>query len=266
MSNDFSPCLSIVIPIFDEEDNIEPLLDELIEVLEGLGQSFEIICVNDASHDLSLEKLIDYAGHEDRLRVVSHRLNCGESAAMASGFQQSRGRYVVTMDGDLQNDPADIPLLLRRIEHQAADAVCGIRRQRRDDWVKKLSSRSANAFRNRVTGDRIADAGCTFRILRREALRELPVFNGMHRFLPTLLRFQGYQIEEMLVNHRSRKHGVSKYGIGNRLFRGILDCVAMRWWRQRCLLGNRGRELPAGRNNARQTAVLAEEKLSGEHQ
>jgi hypothetical protein len=137
------------------------------------------------------------------------------------------------MDADQQNDPADIPALLAAPKD--ADAVCGIRRQREDDWVKRISSRVANGFRNRVTKDTISDAGCTFRALRREALREIPVFNGMHRFLPTLMRLQGFTVVEIGVNHRPRTLGESKYGVGNRMFRGLVDCFAILWWRKRCL-------------------------------
>ncbi len=236
---DNSISLSVVIPIFNEEENVDPLLKELNAVLEKLELSFEIICINDASSDNSLAALEKLQEGYPALRVVSHKINCGESAATATGFQHARGRFIVTMDGDLQNDPADIPTLLHMIENRELAAVCGIRRRREDDWVKRISSRSANAFRNLVTGDKISDAGCTFRILRRAALREVPVFNGMHRFLPTILRFQGYEVTEQLVNHRPRTMGVSKYGVGNRLFRGIIDCIAMRWWQQRCVPATR---------------------------
>ncbi len=237
MDNNIS--LSVVIPIFNEEENVDPLLAELNAVLEKLELSFEIICINDASSDDSLTALAELQKRYPQLRVISHKVNCGESAATATGFQHARGKFVVTMDGDLQNDPADIPTLLHMIESQDLAAVCGIRRKREDDWIKRLSSRSANAFRNLVTGDEISDAGCTFRILRRAALREVPVFNGMHRFLPTILRFQGYEVTEQLVNHRPRTMGVSKYGVGNRLFRGIIDCIAMRWWHKRCVPATR---------------------------
>jgi len=227
--------LSVVIPIFNEEENVAPLLAELVPILKGLQQNFEVLCINDASSDRSLELLNELHNDYPELRVISHTVNCGESAATATGFQQAKGQFIVTMDGDLQNDPADIPALLALIKRNNLAAVCGIRRKREDDWVKRLSSRTANAFRNLITGDKIADAGCTFRILRRESLREIPVFNGMHRFLPTMLRFQGFAVEELLVNHRPRTMGVSKYGVGNRLFRGIIDCIAMRWWQKRCV-------------------------------
>jgi glycosyltransferase involved in cell wall biosynthesis len=166
-----------------------------------------------------------------------HNLNCGESAAEATGFAHARGEWIITIDADQQNDPADIPSLLEASKN--VDAVCGVRTKREDDFVKRISSRIANGFRNWVTGDVIADAGCTFRALRKEALREIPVFNGMHRFLPTLLRLQGFTVIEIPVNHRPRTRGESKYGIGNRMFRGLIDCFAIHWWRKRCLPTNR---------------------------
>lgn len=223
--------ISVVIPVYNEEENIEPLLDELFPILTTIGPGFEVICVDDASTDQSFSVLQEQKKKYSELRVVQHTINCGESAGEATGFFHARGDWIVTIDADQQNDPADIPALLEASKN--ADAVCGVRQQREDDWVKRISSKVANGFRNWVTGDIIADAGCTFRALRREALRELPVFNGMHRFLPTLLRIQGFTVVEITVNHRPRTRGESKYGIGNRMFRGIVDCFAILWWRKR---------------------------------
>jgi len=230
--------LSAVIPVYNDEDNLEPLIIELEGVLKALGRSFEIICVDDASRDRSLDVLRRLQQTRPHLRVVRHRINSGESAGEATGFQHARGDLIVTLDADQQNDPADIPRMLEALTADVV-AVCGVRRIREDDWVRRVSSRLANRFRNWVTGDRIADAGCTFRLLRRSALREIPVFNGMHRFLPTLLRFQGYQATEILVNHRARTRGKSKYGVGNRLWRGLRDCWAMRWYHARCVRSDR---------------------------
>jgi dolichol-phosphate mannosyltransferase len=228
------PELSVVIPVFNEEDNLRPLIEELEDVLKGLGRSFEVVCVDDKSTDRSLDVLDELRAARPWLRVACHRVNCGESAAEATGFEQAQGRLIVTMDADLQNDPHDIPMMLDALRDGVA-AVCGVRRKREDDWVRRWSSRIANGFRNWVTGDRIGDAGCTFRVLRRDALREVLVFNGMHRFLPTILRLQGYNVVEVLVNHRPRVKGQSKYGVGNRAWRGLVDCFAMRWYRRRCI-------------------------------
>ncbi|OGV48786.1 MAG: hypothetical protein A2X49_13750 [Lentisphaerae bacterium GWF2_52_8] len=230
--------ISVVIPVFNEEDNLEPLMLELQPVLDKTGRSYEVICVNDCSTDQSLEVLRRLQSSRPWLRIIRHTVNSGESAGQATGFAHARGEIIVTMDADQQNDPADIPSLLEALKEDVA-GVCGVRRKRRDTIVKKISSRLANAFRNTITGDRISDAGCTYRALRRSALWQLAAFNGMHRFLPTLLRLQGYKVLEILVNDRPRTRGYSKYGIGNRMWRGIVDCFAMRWFRKRSLRGAR---------------------------
>jgi dolichol-phosphate mannosyltransferase len=235
---DQQPDLSVVIPVFNEQDNLEPLIVELEGVLNGLGRRYEILGVDDRSTDSSLEILRRLKQTRPHLRVLRHGINSGESAGEATGFQGACAPILITMDADQQNDPADIPALLDALKDDVA-AVCGVRRIREDDWVRRLSSRIANGFRNWATGDRIADAGCTFRALRRAALREVPVFNGMHRFLPTLLRMQGYKVVEILVNHRPRTRGTSKYGVGNRAWRGFVDCLAMRWFRVRSVRADR---------------------------
>jgi len=230
--------LSIVIPIFNEEDNLELLLQEIRGAVDPLQLPYEIIAVDDRSTDGSFALLERLAKEHSMLVVVKHRINSGESAGQATGFRVARGEVIVTIDGDRQNDPADIPNLLQALG-EGVDCVCGIRRKREDDWVKRLSSRVGNGFRNAITGDKISDAGCTYRAIRRRALRDILVFNGMHRFLPTILRLQGFTVIEMLVNHRPRVAGVSKYGVGNRMWRGIVDCLAMRWYRARAISGNR---------------------------
>jgi len=229
--------ISVVIPVYNEEENLEPLLAELYPVLNQIGSAFEVICVDDASTDNSFAVLQKLTEKYAQLRIIQHRMNCGESAAEAAGFAKARGEWIVTMDADQQNDPADIPTLLQASGN--VDAVCGIRRKREDDWIKRISSRIANGFRNWATGDVIADAGCTFRAIRRDALVEVPIFNGMHRFLPTLLRLQGFKVAEIPVNHRPRTRGESKYGIGNRMFRGLVDCCAILWFRRRCFPAQR---------------------------
>jgi glycosyltransferase involved in cell wall biosynthesis len=230
--------ISVVIPVFNEQENLEPLIVELEQELNRLRLQYEIVCVDDRSTDQSLQKLQALQQGHPYLRVIRHLVNSGESAGQATGFAFSQGDVIITMDADQQNDPADIPAMLKAL-HSDIAAVCGVRRIREDDWIRRLSSKIANRFRNAITGDQITDAGCTFRALRRSALRELPVFNGLHRFLPTILRLQGYRVVEIAVNHRQRTRGTSKYGVGNRLFRGILDCIAMRWFRRRCVRGDR---------------------------
>ncbi|MGD2172408.1 MAG: glycosyltransferase family 2 protein [Gammaproteobacteria bacterium] len=230
--------LSIVIPVFNEEESLPILLEELATALGPLQRPYEILCIDDASTDSSASVLGELQKEYPGLRVATHRVNCGESAGQATGFQLARGKIIITMDADLQNDPADIPAFLEALTDEV-ECVCGIRKVRRDDLVKRFSSRTANRFRDLITGDRIQDAGCTYRAIRRRAVREILVFNGMHRFIPTLLRAQGYAIAEIPVNHRPRTRGYSKYGVGNRLWRGIRDCFAIRWYRARSLPADR---------------------------
>lgn len=232
------PELSVVLPIFNEAENLEPLLAEIEAALAPLGRRFEIVAVDDKSTDDGLTVLRNLQQSRPWLRVVAHTVNCGQSAAFATGFHHVRGDIAITLDADGQNDPADIPRLLAELK-PGIDAVCGIRQKREDSFVRRLSSRIANRYRNMVTGDRVTDAGCAFRAIRRETLAELPVFNGLHRFMPTILRWQGFVIKEIPVNHRPRTRGVSKYGVGNRLWRGIRDCMAMRWYRTRCIRARR---------------------------
>jgi dolichol-phosphate mannosyltransferase len=237
--------LSIVIPVFNEEDNLGPLVKEIESVMEKVGRKFEIIFVDDRSTDRSFEVLKELKKTRPFIRIIPHLINSGESAGEATGFANANGEIIITMDADQQNDPADIPALLDALKYDIA-AVCGVRRRRRDTIVKRISSRTANAFRNLMTGDRIVDAGCTYRAIRKSTLWQIQSFNGMHRFLPTLLRFQGYKVIEMLVNDRPRTRGKSKYGIGNRMWRGIMDCFAMRWMKKRALRGDRvGKEYSA---------------------
>ena len=232
------PQVSVILPVFNEEENLEPLLNEITTTLRMLGGPFEILAVDDASTDGSLARLHALQRVHPELRLLRHRFNSGQSAAFAAGFAHARGAVVVTLDADGQNDPHDIPALLGALNPGIA-CVTGIRRKREDSGLRRFSSRLANAYRNWITGDRVTDAGCTFRAVRREALREVPVFNGLHRFLPTILRRQGFTVLELPVNHRPRTRGVSKYGVRNRLWRGIRDCFAMRWYAARAIRADR---------------------------
>jgi glycosyltransferase involved in cell wall biosynthesis len=204
--------------------------------LDAMGHPYEIIYVDDASSDGSWEKLQQLATTHPRLRTIRHRRNFGQSAAIFNGYRISRGRFIVTMDADLQADPADIPRLYELV--QKAHAVCGVRQGRRDGFVKKVSSRIANGLRGMVLRDGIHDAGCTYRIVRRSLVQNLPPFRALHRFLPSILRFYGLKVIEAPVRHRPRVSGVSKYGIGNRAWVGIIDMMAMRWYRHRHLPPN----------------------------
>lgn len=229
---------SIVVPVFNEEGNVGPLMDEIKAALLPLGKPFEVLFVDDASVDGTIAALEDLADGTV-LKVIRHRRNSGQSAAVATGFRSARGAFIGTLDGDGQNNPADLPEFFKVIENREADCVCGVRSRRNDSWVRKASSRVANNFRNMITGDTVRDSGCGIRAMRRDCLAEIPVFNGMHRFLPSILRFQGFSVQEREVSHRPRMQGVSKYGIHNRLWRGIVDCFAIRWFRKRAIPANR---------------------------
>ncbi len=239
--------LSVVVPVFNEEGNVTSLVKEIEGVLAGLlPLASEIIVVNDASTDGTLPVLRRILPRCPRLRVLRHARRSGQSAALATGFDAARGAIVVTLDGDGQNDPADIPGMLAAL--QTHDVVCGVRARRADSWVRRASSRVGNAYRRCFTGDTLRDSGCAMRVLRAEVLKEVPVFNGMHRFLPTLLIIAGWRVGEVPVNHRARLSGQTKYGVGNRLMRGVFDCAAMLWWRRRvCSARRSGGEEPRSR-------------------
>jgi glycosyltransferase involved in cell wall biosynthesis len=223
----------VVIPLYDERDSLEPLYLELDAALAGVEGGVELIFVDDGSRDGSLAVLRELERKDPRVRVVALQDNHGQSAALDAGFQVARGEVTATLDADLQNDPADIPRLLQHLDR--ADVVNGIRVQRRDSRLRILSSRIANAVRNRVTGESITDVGCSLRVVRTAYLRRIKLYRGMHRFLPTLLRMEGARVIEMPVVHRPRRYGRSKYGIRNRLGEALIDLMAVRWMQKRVL-------------------------------
>jgi dolichol-phosphate mannosyltransferase len=222
MTQTSSPAVSVIVPLFNEEDNVPILQSELRAVLKELDH--EIIFVDDGSADRTIER-IEFAAD---IRVIRFEKNVGQSAAIFAGLQAARGTILVLIDGDLQNDPADIPRLLDEIS-RGADLVCGYRAQRRDTVVKRLTSRIANAIRSRYTKDGVRDTGCTLKAMRRECLAALIPFKGMHRFIPALVKGAGYRLVEIPVNHRSRRFGHTKYGLGNRAVRATVDMFGVRW-------------------------------------
>lgn len=228
---DAAPALSIVIPVFDEIENLDPLLAELQAALAATGRSAEIVLVDDASTDGGGAWMLDRARTEPRLKPILLAERCGQSAALAAGLAHARGAVIVTMDADLQNDPADLPRVLAALEN--ADVVSGVRVGRQDSWVRLVSSRIANAVRRATLGDPVTDIGCSFKAYRREALEQLPMFVGVHRFLPALCVFRGARFAEVPLSHRARRHGVSKYGVSNRLWRGLHDLVGVSWLKVR---------------------------------
>jgi glycosyltransferase involved in cell wall biosynthesis len=228
-----TPELSIVIPAYNERENVVPLFAELRAALTTVGRSYEIVVVDDGSRDGTAEWLTREKARDARVVPVLLSGNCGQSVALAAGLRRTRGAVIVTLDADLQNDPADLPKVLAALE--GADVVSGVRAHRQDDWRRRLSSRIANAVRRAVLGDPVTDIGCSFKAYRREALEGLPLFVGVHRFLPALCVFRGARLAEVTLSHRPRRHGVSKYGVGNRLWRGLYDLIGVRWLRSRML-------------------------------
>jgi dolichol-phosphate mannosyltransferase len=227
--------LSIVIPVYDEEENLPPLWAELREVLEPLGLTFEVVFVDDGSRDRSAEIIRGFRDADPRVRLVRLKANAGETAATDAGFKTAAGRLVVTMDADLQNDPHDLPALLAHLDR--GDAVTGWRTQRGDGdgLVRRASSRIANRTRNWLSDETIQDSGCTFRAFRRECLRGLVLYRGFHRFIPTLLEMRGYRVLEVPVRNRPRRFGRSKYGVLNRVFVATADLLVVRWMKGRML-------------------------------
>jgi dolichol-phosphate mannosyltransferase len=217
-----APAVSVIVPLFNEEENISILQSELRASLDGLD--YEIVFVDDGSLDCTVER-IETAPN---VLLIRFEKNTGQSAAIYAGLQAARGANAVLIDGDLQNDPADIPRLLAEVA-RGADLVCGYRINRQDTLVKRLTSRIANAVRSRFTKDGVRDTGCTLKAIRRECISALIPFKGMHRFIPALIKGAGYRLVEIPVNHRPRRFGQSKYGFGNRALRATIDMFGVRW-------------------------------------
>lgn len=225
--------LSVVVPVFNEEENLPILIPKLEEVLYSLGLTYEMIFVDDGSCDGSRKILKEMAAQYPRLRIIGLKANRGLSAALTVGIKEARGEKIVTLDSDLQNDPADIPKLLGYLDQY--DMATGWRQKRDDPWLKRISSKIANRVRNWLSGEQIHDSACTLRAFKKECFREIPTFNGMHRFLSTLVKMQGYKVIEVPVAHHPRKFGRSKYNIRNRALRAFIDLLGVRWLKSRHL-------------------------------
>lgn len=228
-----TPNLSVIIPVFNERENLVPLEKELTTNLMPLKRSYEIIFIDDGSADDSAEVIRSLKQSNPKIRLIRFKYNAGQTAAFDAGFKAARGDVIVTLDADLQNNPADIPLLLEKMGEY--DMVCGWRHKRNDPWIKKISSKIANSVRNKLSDETITDTGCSLKAYRRECLLDLKLFNGMHRFFPTLIKMQGFKVAETKVSHHPRRHGESKYNIRNRLFTSFLDLLAIRWMKKRRL-------------------------------
>lgn len=225
--------LSIVLPVHNEAGNLEELLNRLQEVLRGLGNPYEIIFVDDGSTDGSFEVLRKLHASHPYLKVIRFKKNCGETAALDAGFKRAQGQVVVAMDSDLQSDPKDIPALLEKLKDH--DVAWGIRAERKDTLARRMVSWGGNILRSKLMGDSPTDAGSPLRAMRKEVVEKIRLFKGLHRFYPTLCRIEGFRVAEVPIAHYPRKSGQSKYNIRNRLFKFIIDLLAVKWMQSRRL-------------------------------
>ena len=223
--------ISVVIPFYNEEENIEPLYVQLSSVLSGLARDFEIIFVDDGSTDDTFRSMLKVREKDNRVKIIKFRKNFGQSAALKAGFDHAKGNVVISMDGDLQNDPDDIPVLLEKIENDDHDVVCGWRADRKDPFSKKMLSKIANFIRRNITSEVIHDSGCTFRAYRNECVKDLELYGETHRYIPAMLLWKGYKICEVKVKHHQRKYGTTKYGL-QRLIKGFLDLIVISFWQK----------------------------------
>lgn len=224
---------SVTVPVYNEFESLDGLVEKINQTMSSLNQSWELILVDDGSSDGSFAKMRALKKSYPELKALKFSKNNGQTAAMAAGIKASHGKVIITLDADLQNDPADIPLLLEKIE-EGYDAAVGWRIKRNDNAIRRLSSRFANAVRNYISDEDIKDTGCSLKAFKAEIIKPIQLFEGMHRFLPTLVKMNGGKVIEVKVSHHPREKGVSKYNILNRVFRSFLDLLAIRWmkWRQ----------------------------------
>ena len=230
------PDIAVVVPVKDEQDSIRPLIEEIVSAVGGGNGRFEIIYVNDGSSDATLARLREMKRDVPQLRIISHAVPCGQSIAILTAVRHARAPLIATLDGDGQNDPADIPALVARYRDQGGGPpfmVAGRRVRRRDSRIKILSSRIANKVRAGLLGDDTPDTGCGLKLFRRDDFLNFPRFNHMHRFLPALMIRDGGRVVSVPVTHRARERGVSKYGVMNRLWVGIIDIAGVMWLQAR---------------------------------
>lgn len=223
--------ISLVIPVYNEEENLGPLYEEIKEVIHPLAFDFEIIFVDDGSTDSTYKRLFELSKKDPRITIIKFRSNFGQSAALKAGFDRSKGKYIITMDADLQNDPKDIPALLNEMESEDYDVISGWRYNRHDPFSKKLVSKFANFLRNKFTNEKIHDSGCTLKIYKQECTQDLDLYGELHRYIPALLAWKGYKVGELKTNHRERLHGHSKYN-WRRLIKGFLDLLVITFWQR----------------------------------
>ena len=223
--------ISFVIPIFNEKENIPVLIKKLEETVDDKYTEYEFILVDDGSTDSSDRILFDISKEKNYVRPVFFKKNCGQSAALAAGFKYAEGDIIVSMDGDLQSEPSDIYFMIPFLKEY--DMVNGIRATREDGFIRKLSSVAGNSFRNFITGDNIKDTGCPLKVFKKSVVKSFNLYKGMHRFLPTLAKINGFTVTEVAISHYDRIFGISKYTVFNRLFVGMEDVFAVRWMKKR---------------------------------
>ena len=228
-----APALSVVIPVYNEEENLPILIPSVVDAMQATGKSYEVLLIDDGSTDRSYATILELKKTHPQLRCIKFRANAGQTAAMGAGFARALGDVVITLDADLQNDPKDIPKLLEKLDEY--DAVCGWRHKREDPRWKLVQSRIANWIRNKLSGENIVDTGCSLKAYKRECLQKLKLYNGLHRFLPTLIKMEGYKVVEVKVGHHPRRYGESKYGMLNRAIPAFFDLLAVRWMKKRHL-------------------------------
>lgn len=228
-----TPYYSVVIPLKNEEGNIEKLVDEVSQSMDALGKLWEFICIDDGSTDNSYNKLCKLRARCPQLRILRLKSNVGQSGALKAGFEHAKAPWIITLDADLQNDPSDISKLCQL--EGSYDIICGYRQQRKDTWQKRIISRVANAIRNWLCHDGVQDTGCSLKLIRADALKRIFWFRGAHRFMPALFRLNGFTLAQVPVSHRSRFSGTSHYHIFNRGLAPITDMLAMIWLRRRHL-------------------------------
>src|SRR5579859_3230964 len=225
------PEISIIAPLFNEVDNVKPLVEQVLAAMREERRPIELVLVDDASTDGTWEQIMAANRADARVRGLRHLRNAGQSAALWTGFRNTTTPIIATLDGDLQNDPADLPKLIAGLKEN--DVVCGMRLSRQDTFVRRVSSRIARRARKMALGVDFRDTGCNLRAFKRTALDTLFAFNGFHRFMPVLAHSAGAKVIELPVNHRQRVAGVSKYGVWNRMWRGIVDLFAVSWYQKR---------------------------------
>lgn len=223
--------ISVVVPVFNEEENLPVLIPKLVEVLNNLGYKYEMIFVDDGSYDESRAILKRMKSQYPMLRIIGLKENRGLSTALIAGIKEAKGDRIVTLDSDLQNDPEDIPRLLGYLDQY--DMATGWREKREDPWLKRVSSKVANRIRNLITKEEVKDSACTLRAFKKKCFRDIPIFNGMHRFLPTLFKMNGLKVIEVPVSHHPRRFGKSKYNIRNRAFKSFCDLMGVSWLKKR---------------------------------